>query len=424
MAHAVGEGMAVEERRGQHMHRVEPAAGLGQVFHDEIGGKVLLKPLAVLKGIVGLGEGHGARVEPDIQHFRHAPHGAFAAGIVGVGAQELINVGPVQIAGTPPEVALNLVQPAIHIHARVLRVVALPDGNRRSPEAVAADGPIARGFEPLAEKPVPHMARNPVDSAVQLDHAILEAADLQIPGIHGAVDQRLVGAPAVRVVVLDGLVPQQRAPLAQIPDDLRVGVEDEHSRVIRNLRREAPGLIHRHRGGQPRCAANLHVFFAEARRHVHDAGSLFHIHKIGGEHAKSARPAFGGLGQLCKEGKQRAVAPPHQRAALHAAHLPRRAELGGKLLHAGRAQNHAPLPVFPVEFQQRVIELRPHRHGEIRGQRPGRRGPGQQFRGQRVAALGGLRQQLEANGDRRILPRAQRIIEARLEVRERSLRRP
>ena len=59
MTDDVLEGRPVEKGGGQHVQRVEPAFGLVDVLHDEIGREVLLEALPVLEGVVELGERHG-----------------------------------------------------------------------------------------------------------------------------------------------------------------------------------------------------------------------------------------------------------------------------------------------------------------------------------------------------------------------------
>ena len=54
------ERRAVEERRREHMHRVEPTARLPDVLDDEVGGVVRVEPVGVLEGVVHLREGHRA----------------------------------------------------------------------------------------------------------------------------------------------------------------------------------------------------------------------------------------------------------------------------------------------------------------------------------------------------------------------------
>ena len=79
-------------------------------------------------------------------------------------------------------------------------------------EAVAGDRPVAGALEPLAEGAVAHVVGDPVDLLVELDEAVAERGDLDVPRRHRAVDDRRVGAPAVRVVVLVAVVAEDAAP--------------------------------------------------------------------------------------------------------------------------------------------------------------------------------------------------------------------
>jgi hypothetical protein len=88
----------------------------------------------------------------------------------------------VQVGGADAEVALELVERAVDVDPRVRRVVAHPHRDRRAPEAVAADRPVAGALEPLAELAVADVLGHPVDLLVELDHAVAEGGDLHVPG--------------------------------------------------------------------------------------------------------------------------------------------------------------------------------------------------------------------------------------------------
>src|SRR3712207_8613860 len=60
----------------------------------------------------------------------------------------------------------------------VLGVAGLPDRDGAAPVAVAADGPVAGVFQPLAELAVLDVAGDPVDLLVQLGHPVLELGHL------------------------------------------------------------------------------------------------------------------------------------------------------------------------------------------------------------------------------------------------------
>ena len=97
VADAGAERRAVEQRRGQHVQRVEPAAGLADVLDDEVARVVRLEPLAVLERVVHLGERHRARLEPAVEHLGHAPHHRAAGRVVGVRPHELVDRRAVQV---------------------------------------------------------------------------------------------------------------------------------------------------------------------------------------------------------------------------------------------------------------------------------------------------------------------------------------
>ena len=226
---------AVEERGRQYVQHVEPAAGLTDVLDDEICRVVVLEPFLVLEGVVHLCVGHGAGVEPDVEHVFHAAHGGLAGRVVRVRAGQLVNVRAVQVGfavlvqGQAAEVCLELFEGAVHVHARVVRVVRNPHGDRGAPEAVTGDGPVACVLNPLAELAVLHVFRDPVDLLVQLVHAVLEVGDLHVPGGDCTVDERGTAAPAVRVGVHVGLLADQHVICLEGVDDGAVRVECLHA---------------------------------------------------------------------------------------------------------------------------------------------------------------------------------------------------
>jgi hypothetical protein len=150
----------VEQRGGQHVHGVEPAAGLADVLDDEVAREVRLRtagsavePVPVLERVVHLGVRHRAGVEPDIQHVLDPAHGRLAGRVIGIGPGQLVDVGPVQVGRPHPEVAFQLVQAAVHIGARVGRVVGHPDRDRGCPQYGFGRSTVARAAS--------HFCRNP-----------------------------------------------------------------------------------------------------------------------------------------------------------------------------------------------------------------------------------------------------------------------
>ena len=68
-----------EQEGADDQHGVEPAAGLVDALADEVGGELALEELLVLEGIVVLGEGHAARIEPAVDDLGRAAHGALSS---------------------------------------------------------------------------------------------------------------------------------------------------------------------------------------------------------------------------------------------------------------------------------------------------------------------------------------------------------
>jgi hypothetical protein len=109
VADAAAERGPVEERRRQHVQRVEPAPGLADVLHDEVARIVAVEPVRVLERVVHLGERHRARLEPAVQYFRHPAHHRLPGRVVRVRPGEIVDAGPVQVVRAHAEVALELV---------------------------------------------------------------------------------------------------------------------------------------------------------------------------------------------------------------------------------------------------------------------------------------------------------------------------
>ena len=186
-----------------------------------------------------------------------------AAGrVVGIRPGQLVDVRAVQVdlaggvARQPAEVALELGERAVDVDARVLGVVALPDRDRRAPVAVAADRPVARALEPLAELPVLDVLGHPGDLLVELDQAVAELGDAHEPARDRLVDERVAAAPAVRVGVLVAREAQQAPVLPQDAHERLVRVDPQLARDIGHRGQEAPAVVEaRGSSGMPAASA-------------------------------------------------------------------------------------------------------------------------------------------------------------------------
>ena len=78
-------------------------------------------------------------------------------------------------------------------------VVVHPHRDAASPEAVAADVPVARLLEPVAEALLAHVVGRPVHGGVVLREAFVQVLHAHVPRVDRAVDERRVGAVAERI---------------------------------------------------------------------------------------------------------------------------------------------------------------------------------------------------------------------------------
>ena len=90
--HVLVAGVAGEQG-ADGQQAVEPAPGLVDGLADEVGREALLEHLLVLEGIVPLGDGHGAGVEPGVDDGGHP---ARLGAALGAGEGDLVDVGAVQ----------------------------------------------------------------------------------------------------------------------------------------------------------------------------------------------------------------------------------------------------------------------------------------------------------------------------------------
>ena len=285
-----------EQRGGEHDERVEPSSGLVEPFRDEIGGEMFVEVGFVFKRIMLLRVGHGAAFKPAVEHFRDA--GQDRAGFRL--DRELVDEMLVDIVDL---LSGELFEFGDGADAdRFAGLFAAPDRERTSPVAVAADGPVAGVFEPLAETAFLDVFRNPGHPGVGLEHFLLDAVDAYEPGGDRLVDQRGVVAPAVRVVVFDRAAMNKLAFVLQTLDDVFVGVLDIDALVIGNLFCEFALFIKRADFGNAVRLSGDRVVFTESRGDMDDACTVFGADIFGVDHAECA---FGLL--VCKVVEERRV---------------------------------------------------------------------------------------------------------------------
>ena len=264
----VPEGGLVEEDGGEDMERVEPAAGLVKAPGDEVGGEAGLDLLAVLEGVVVLGVGHGAGLEPAVEDLRRA-----AVGLAVAADDDLVDEVLVQVGDLLAGECLQLGDGADADHVGGV-LLADPDGDAGAPEAVAGDVPVLGVGQPVAEALVADVLGHPADDGVVGGQALVEVLDADVPGLDGAVDEGCVGAVAEGVGVDDGALGDELATVLEAPDDGLVGLLAVEALplgdLVGELGLDVEGVDEVDAGG----AADAVVVLAVGGRLVDDAGAV------------------------------------------------------------------------------------------------------------------------------------------------------
>ena len=205
------------------MQCVEPSACLVNTFGNKIGRiyGAAVKQFLVLERIVYLSVRHGTGIEPHVNEVELACH--YLAGRRY--KLDVINVRTVQVNlvivllavvtrnetfiliwvachDTGSNSLLNLVVKFLYrTDADSLAILTGPDRERSTPVAATAKVPVIEVLEPLAETACTCRLGFPCDSPVELAHALLHLRCTNKPAVERIVEHRLVGAPAVRIVV-------------------------------------------------------------------------------------------------------------------------------------------------------------------------------------------------------------------------------
>ena len=391
---AVFEGGPAEQRHGHHVHVIEPAADLAGVFHNEVAGEVRLEPILVFKGIMLLGVGDGAGFKPAVQHLGHAAHGAAAL----AGEGDLVHVLAVQVGEFDAADFLDFRDAAQH--PAFLAAVAFPDGDGRAPVAVAGNVPVTGVFQPVAKPSVLDPFGHPVDLLVFFDQLGLDLFDVEVPGAHGLVNQRVLAAPAVGIVMHQTAVGHGLIVGVEEADDDRVHFDHVAGLAVLEevghfLGEVALGVHGVHDvGGNIVLPAGPVVILTKGRRGVHDANALGGVHVIRGDDAERAVLAH--EGEVRQQGR---IQLAQHILALHALNdVGRFAE---HVLEVGQGifAGHVNLLAHVhVSVGQAFI----HAQRQVGGQRPGRGGPGQVVNG--LAVHFGFAFAAELGDDPAVLP--------------------
>ena len=127
---------------------------------------------------------------------------------------------------------------------------------------------------------------------IELDHSVAELSDLDEPGRHRPVDERIAAPPAVRIGVIVGFMPDQyrpvdssrSGPVLEVLDDQRVGVEDQLALVVRHGHIEPTSRIDRGNRDDVDSVGGGLVILAVGRCHVHDPGAVLCGDEVAPQH--------------------------------------------------------------------------------------------------------------------------------------------
>ena len=329
------------------MQGEEPAAGLVHTFGNEVGGKhgAVFDQFLVLEGVVHLGVGHGAGIEPHIDEVRFAAHGLAGFGhkdeIVHVGAVEvnLLVIGLGVVAGHEAFVAQRvggheacsnrfiqfIVELLYAADADFLRTVfGAPDGQGSAPETAARQVPVLEVLQPLAEAARTGCCWLPQDGVVEFHHALAGSGGTDEPAVERVVEDRFIRAPAVGVVVHVFLDFEHLACLLEVHADFNVesfgifvgirvvgvlyvlacpvlvffgnhlghkfGVEvleAEETAAEVNHGAEVAVAVHQVQRGNTVLLGHTEVIGTESTGDVHDARTVLGGHVVAGNHAES-----------------------------------------------------------------------------------------------------------------------------------------
>ncbi len=177
---------------------------------------------------------------------------------------------------------------------------AAPDRQRGAPVAAAGERPVDVVVQPVAVAAVLDRLGVPVGVLVLAEQAVLDLGGADVPRRLGVVDERGVAAPAVRVAVLVGHVPEQQPALGQVVDEVGVGVAEELPADEGYVVVEVPGPVDRVDHRDAVAAAGEEVALTEGGGLVHQTGAVLGGDVVLGDHEV-------GVGQVAVVGPGRPV---------------------------------------------------------------------------------------------------------------------
>ena len=264
------EGRLVEKNRRNDEQSIEPAPRLIDCFGNKVGGEGLVEKLLVFKRIVILRERHGTRIEPAVDYLgraRHFPSALFTS------AGKVIEVRAVKLY--IPFNSASFFQFRLGAYDFDFAAIGThPNGQRRSPVAVAGKPPIDDVFEEIAHAAFLDCIGHPVHGTVCGDQAVLDGRHFDKPAGTGVINERRIAAPAEGIAVYDFLRFEKETPSFKILYDQRIGGLRGHSREKIAARREFSLLVNELYDGKIILPPYAIVVLAESGRGVDDARTV------------------------------------------------------------------------------------------------------------------------------------------------------
>lgn len=105
-------------------------------------------------------------------------------------------------------------------------VFAVEDRDRNTPDTLTGDAPVAAVVDHIVDA-VMAPGRNPFDRIDGFEGFLTEAVDRSKPLFRRPIDDRVLAAPAVRILMAEGVFGKESTLFSQFLDDRYVGIEDE-----------------------------------------------------------------------------------------------------------------------------------------------------------------------------------------------------
>ena len=174
--------------------------------------------------------------------------------------------------------------------AKLVAVLVAPYGQRRTPEAAAAEVPVVKVLKPVAKSPCTSAFGLPVNCFVQFHHPVLAGRRTYEPTIERIVKYRFVGAPAV-VGVLD-VASGVTVPCLHVDVLTNEVIVKVVNYVILALKVDNGALVallvDEHDGRHAGLLSHVGVVGTEVRGDVHNARTVVGGDVVAGDYAERA----------------------------------------------------------------------------------------------------------------------------------------